>query len=202
MIQGLPTLTPEENRLLQEDGICKWIPTENPSCPKRMVSKAFLDRPLTAFPTTIRHAPSKSTSWIEVPEDPASAEALISIGLKRTAATKIANDFATRRDPTHCPDVVIDYVRGHIFQLRLKEWANFSKEECLSRLGVADWLTNHILDPRFAVLSETKSLESWLVGTFRTNWDQLEDRCYKLHDYIAMRNGADVLAGMGERSRL
>lgn len=110
----------------------------------------------------------------DFPDEQESAAALEYIGLQPAAAQEIFNRWQSRPDPDQCPDELLDYVFGHILQLKQTSWQGYSDAEALQRLGIAPWLRSVLLDPEFKDIYKTRPLQYWLKGTFRCNYRSIE----------------------------
>jgi hypothetical protein len=162
-------LSEEECKTLEDDRVFISCPQRG----KRKVSVLFLSNsPGSSFPSgngsvsstsstvSFRYHRIKIQHDIEIPEKLESAAAFDFIGIMPDTAMEIYGRWESRPDPRQNPDDLLDYIYGHTSQLRKDSWNDYSDEQALSRLGVAQWLRTAILHPKYTEIYRTNTLQT------------------------------------------
>ncbi|KAK7557763.1 hypothetical protein JOL62DRAFT_159712 [Phyllosticta paracitricarpa] len=201
-------LTPTECQTLEDELV--FLPHDQRG--KRKISASFLADSAMPSPSSslssssssstasVRYIPSKIQKDTVVPEKLESAEALEFIGLEPDTASEIFNRWDSRPDPKYNPNSLLDLVYGHTCQLRRNSWNNYSDEEACDRLGIAPWLKEAILNPRYSGIYLTKELKHWLDKSMRTNYNALTRTLSQLKTYAA-RDEEQKGESLGDASR-
>ncbi|KAH8711923.1 hypothetical protein GQ44DRAFT_714129 [Phaeosphaeriaceae sp. PMI808] len=190
-------LSPEDLSALQEDGVL--LP--GPQAGKRKISASFLQTPPSSGSSSAASTILSTTSTASIryydtqpyqvvpdfPDKQESAAALEYIGLQPATAKEIFDRWQSRSDPDQNPDELLDYVYGHLSQLRQTSWQGYSDAEALQRLGVAPWLCSVLLNSRFKDIYETETLQFWLKETFRGNYRSITTIQQQLKVYVKDR---------------
>ncbi|KAK7517933.1 hypothetical protein IWZ03DRAFT_377486 [Phyllosticta citriasiana] len=188
-------LTPTECQTLEDELV--FLPHDQRG--KRKISASFLADSVMPSPSSslssssssstasVRYIPSKIQKDTVVPEKLESAEALEFIGLEPDTASEIFNRWDSRPDPKYNPNSLLDLVYGHTCQLRRNSWNNYSDEEACDRLGIAPWLKEAILNPRYSGIYLTKELKHWLDKSMRTNYNALARILSQLKTHATVR---------------
>jgi hypothetical protein len=141
----------------------------------------------TSRTASVHYHPTASQDDFEFPEKLLSTASLEFIGLQPGCAEEIFERWSSRPDPSQNPDELMDYVYAHTSQLKMKSWLELSHEEALTKLEVAQWLQDALLDPQYNAILGTNSLKFWLDDSFRVNFNSIERIQCQLKAYIAVR---------------
>ncbi|KAG9627765.1 hypothetical protein KCU98_g19022, partial [Aureobasidium melanogenum] len=115
-----------------------------------------------------------ATSVPNLPSVANSIAGLEFIGFTHATATHIFSTYSKYKLPSTSPSAdnedFFSFIHGHIIMINSSKFAGSTERETMTNLGISEDVQDRILNPKFAGVRGTGSLEYWVEDTARVNY--------------------------------